>query len=74
MEAEARCRLAAAVEAGQPHHCVAEEEAALQDHAGLLAPAAMQSKEEVVEVVSRPLCPALRQELEAPLQRPGRSR
>jgi hypothetical protein len=69
------------VEAGQPHQpeeaeagpCrwVAEAEA-LQDHAGLLAAGAMQAKEE--EAVFRPLCPALGQELEEPLQKSDRSR
>jgi hypothetical protein len=82
VEAVVLRRLAAVVEAGHPHQPEEAEvgllrregeEAALPDHADLLAPAALRAVEEEA-AVSCPRCPAPGQELQAPLQRSGRSR
>ncbi len=85
VEAVVLRRLAAVVEAGHPHQPEEAEVGLLRreaekealpdhaDHAGLLAPAALRAAEEAA-AVSRPRCPAPGQELQAPLQRSGRSR
>jgi hypothetical protein len=72
VEAVVLRRLAAVVVAGRPHQPEEAEVGLLPDHADLLAPAALRAAEEEA-AVSRPRCPAQGQELQAPLQRSGRS-